>query len=138
MGRIADRSPRTLARSAGVFQALEGVTATFGQVYVLGQIVVRGNPAATASRMLEHETLYRLGFASALLAVAFHVAWGVLRYRLFAPVDRNVSLLSLAVLVVGCTMQAVAALLTATAAAACWIPSRRAARVHPTQALHSA
>ena len=50
MERIAEASPRFKARVAGVFQLLEALTATFGQVIVLGRLVVSGNAAATAGR----------------------------------------------------------------------------------------
>jgi NADPH:quinone reductase-like Zn-dependent oxidoreductase len=60
-------SPRAKARLAGVFETLEGLTSTFGQVSVLGKLIVVGNAAATAANILKHETLFRLGFASSLL-----------------------------------------------------------------------
>jgi len=50
--RIAEASPRFKARMAGVFQLLEGVTATYGEVIVLGNVVVAGNAAATAANIL--------------------------------------------------------------------------------------
>jgi hypothetical protein len=40
MERIAESSPRFTARMAGVCQLLEALTATFGQVIVLGKLVV--------------------------------------------------------------------------------------------------
>ena len=70
-----------------------------------------GNAAATAANILEHETLFRLGFASSLLGVAFHLGWAFLFYQLFRPVSRSVSLCALLVILVGCTIQAVTALL---------------------------
>ena len=51
MRALAEWSPRTLARAAGVFQILEGSASAFGQVYVFGQVVVRNDAAATASAM---------------------------------------------------------------------------------------
>ena len=46
--RMAALSPRTKARMAGGFQFLEGLTSPFGQVVVLGRLVV-GNAATTAA-----------------------------------------------------------------------------------------
>ena len=49
---------------AGVFQLLEGLAATYGQVIVLGKVVVDGNAAATAANILGHERLFWLGFCT--------------------------------------------------------------------------
>ncbi|MFZ1082822.1 MAG: DUF4386 domain-containing protein [Candidatus Kryptoniota bacterium] len=106
MERIAKRSPRSLARMAGVFQALENITATFGQVIVLGWLVVTGNAAATATNILWHQGLFWLGFASSLIGVVCHIAWALLLYDLLKPVNRRVSLFALSVMLVGCTIQA--------------------------------
>jgi signal transduction histidine kinase len=106
MERIAEASPRFKARIAGVFQLLEGLTATFGQVLVLGRLVVSGNAAATAANILGHERLFWLGFASSLIGVAFHIAWALLFYELFKIVNRSLSLLAAFVILVGCAIQA--------------------------------
>ena len=58
--RIAEASPRFKARMAGVFQLLEALTATFGQVIVRDRLVVAGNAAATAANILDHERLFWL------------------------------------------------------------------------------
>jgi hypothetical protein len=87
--RIADGSPLFKARMAGACQLLEAITATFGQVIVLGRLVVSGNAAATAANILGHERLFWLGFASSLLGVAFHIAWALLIYVLLRPVNRT-------------------------------------------------
>ena len=44
-------SPKAKARLAGVFEALEGFTSSWGQVTVLGKLVVVGNAAATAANI---------------------------------------------------------------------------------------
>jgi len=107
-------SPKAKARLAGVFEALEGFTSAWGQVTVLGQLIVVGDAAATAANILQHETLFRLGFASSLLGVVFHLAWAFLFYQLFRPVNRSVSFCALLVILVACTIQAVTALLYLT------------------------
>jgi len=93
-----------------VFEALEGFTASWGQVTVLGQLMVVGNAAATAASILQHGTLFRLGFTSSLLGVVFHLAWGFLFYQLFKPVNRSVWLFALLVILVYCALQAITAL----------------------------
>jgi Domain of unknown function (DUF4386) len=110
MERIAEASPRSLARMAGVSQLLEALTATFGQVFVLGRFVVSGNAAGTAANILGHERLFRLGFASSLIGVIFHIAWALLLYDLLKPVNRRLSLFAVFVILVGCAIQALASL----------------------------
>jgi len=104
-------SPKAKARLAGVFEALEGFTSSYGQMTVLGQLMVAGNTAATAANILQHETLFRLGFASSVLGVVFHLAWAFLFYQLFKPVNRNVSVFALLVILVCCALQVITALL---------------------------
>jgi len=60
--QIRETSPRSLARMAGVCQALEGLTATSGEVTILDKLVVSGNAMATAANILGHERLFWLGF----------------------------------------------------------------------------
>jgi hypothetical protein len=111
MERIAEVSPRFKARVAGVFEALEGLTSAYGQVVVLGRLVVAGNAAATAANILGHERLFWLGFVSSLLGVVFHIVWVFLFYKLFKPVNEGVSLLAAFVGLVVCAMQALTGLL---------------------------
>jgi hypothetical protein len=109
--RIAETSPRFRARVAGVFEMLEGMTSAFGQVFVLGKLIVYGNAAATAANILGHERLFWLGFVSSLIGVACHIAWILLFYYLFKPVNRSLSLLAAFVGLVVCAMQALTSLL---------------------------
>ncbi len=109
--RDPEASPRLLARMAGVFQLLEGLTTTSGQVVILGRLVVSGNPAATAANILGHQRLFWLGFAASIIGVVFHIAWALLIHDLFRPVKRRLSLFALLVILVGCAVQALACLL---------------------------
>lgn len=108
--RLAGVSPRSRARMAGVLYALEGAASVFGGVYFRGRFLVTGDPAATAHNILANEALFRAAFAAALLAVAFHLAYTVLFYDLFRPVNRSVALFAAFVSVVACALQAFAAL----------------------------
>jgi uncharacterized protein DUF4386 len=107
----AEGSPRLNARMAGAFQLLAAVTSAFGQVIVLGRLVIASNVAATAANILGHERLFWLGFASSLIGVTFHIAWALLLYQLFKPVNRSLSLLAAFVILVGCALQALTSLL---------------------------
>jgi len=110
-GRVTEASPRSLARLAGVFQGLEGATSAFGQVFILGKLVVFSSAAATAANILGHERLFWLGFASCIIGVAFHIAWALLLYDLLKPANRRLSLLAVFVILVGCAIQALTILL---------------------------
>jgi hypothetical protein len=96
---------------AGVFEVLEGMTSAFGQVFVLGRLVVFSDAAATAANILGHQPLFWLGFVSSLIGVACHIAWTLLFYELFKPVNRSLSLLAAFVGLVVCGLQALTSLL---------------------------
>ncbi|MBV8206390.1 MAG: DUF4386 domain-containing protein [Acidobacteria bacterium] len=104
-------SPKALARIAGLCQALEGTTATFGQVQVMGSLFVAGNAAASAGNIVAHERLFWLGFASSLLGAIFHIAWAVVMYFLLRPAGRKTSAFALSAILVGCAIQVVTAVL---------------------------
>ena len=108
--RIKKASPRFKARMAGVFYLLEGTMVTFGEVYVVGQLVVSGNATATATNVLAHESLLRWGFAAALIAVACHIVYTVLFYDLLKPVNRSLSLLAAFFSLVAIALQAFSSL----------------------------
>ena len=78
---------------------------------VVGRLVVAGDAAATAANLVAHERLYWLGLASCLVGVLFHVAWAALFYDLFKVVNRGVARFATFVILVGCAVQAVAAVL---------------------------
>lgn len=106
-------SPRSRAQLAGLLEALEGITSVIGQQYVLGRLVVPGDAAATARNIEAQEVLFRLGFSASVAAVAFHLVWAYLFYHLFRPVNRSLAGLATLIIVAGCSVQAVAALLYA-------------------------
>lgn len=109
--RIAEMSPRVKGRIAGAFEALEGFSSSYGQVIILGKLVVAGDAAATAANILGHERQLWLGFALSVAGVVFHLAWAFLFYELFKPVRRSVSLFAVFVILVCCAIQALTALL---------------------------
>lgn len=89
---------------------LEGATAVFGQIYLLGMFVVASDPAATATNILANESLFQLGFASSLIAVGFQLARAFFMYELLKPVNKSVSLFALLVILVGSALQALTSL----------------------------
>jgi hypothetical protein len=109
----AEASPRVKARTAAVLYLLEGLPAVFQQA-VIARLIVSGDAAATATNILANEMLFRVWFAAALLAVACHIAYTVLFYDLFRPVNRTIALLAAAVSLVACALQAFAALFQVT------------------------
>jgi hypothetical protein len=58
---------RRYAKIAGVAMLLSIVFGALGEAYLPGQIIVSGDPAATAANIVNHPTLFRLGFATYLV-----------------------------------------------------------------------
>jgi hypothetical protein len=107
--RITETSPRLKARMAGGLWLLYVSMAGLADFARRG-LVVNGDAAATATNILAHESLFRLGFAADLLAIACYIAMVALFYALFKPVNRTGSLLAAFFGLVGCTILAFAGL----------------------------
>ncbi len=106
--RIAVASPRPRARIAGAFYLLVFLT---GGLAVPGfKLVVSSDAAATATNILAHEPVFRLGFAALLMNVAVYIVVTLLFYDLFRPVNRSLSLLAAFFSLLGCAVQAFACL----------------------------
>lgn len=63
----------------------------FYLLYVPAQTVVSGNAAATAARVLSHETLYRWGMLAETLGAVIFIGLSLALYRLFEEVDRSLA-----------------------------------------------
>jgi len=103
-------SPRSMARLAAVFTLIEGNSAVFGQLRIPGQFIVTRDAEATAANILSNETLFQFGVTLTLIAVAAHIAWVVLFYDLFKPVNRTLSRLTAFVGLIAIALQAVSAI----------------------------
>src|SRR3954464_1476605 len=87
-------SVQSYARAAGVLFLISFVAGSFGEFYVPTKLIVVGNAAATVSNILDHEMLFRFGFAGYLLEALCDVALALVLYVLLKPVHRNLALLS--------------------------------------------
>jgi hypothetical protein len=105
MQPLAEVSPHPSARITGAVYLLYFLTAVIGGLFMRG-IVVDGDAAATANNLLAHQSLFRLGLATGLLATACYVAVTLLFYELFKPVNRSLSLLAAFFSLVGCAITA--------------------------------
>ena len=76
-----------------ILAALEGQAQVWGQLRIPGKLIVSTDVAVTAANILGNESLFRLGLALCVLAVAFNIARTVLLYVLFRPVGRIPALL---------------------------------------------
>jgi hypothetical protein len=97
-------------RSVGIVYLLYFVLA-FLAGFLMKGLVLPQDAAATASNLIAHEHLYRAAFAVNLVANAFYIAVTALFYRVFKPVDANLSLIAAAFSLTGCTVQIVGGLL---------------------------
>lgn len=88
-------SPQTWARLGGLFYLLIIVTGLFGEMAVRNAVVVPGDAAATAARLLASEPLWRIGLAGDLLQHVCDVPLALIFYLLLRPVQRHLALLAL-------------------------------------------
>ena len=110
MERIAKASPRVKARIAGVFYLLTILARVIADAFVRNRLVVSDDAAATATNIMAHQPLFRLGFAADIVAFASYIALTALLYELFKPVNRSLSLVAAFFSLVACVVQAVSSL----------------------------
>ena len=106
---ITEPSPRFKARLAGFFYLLTILTGTFA--FISGaKFIVSGDAAVTASNILANESMFRLSFASNLIAGVCYIVVAVLLYGLLKPVNRTLSLLAAFLSLAGCASGALVGL----------------------------
>ena len=108
LDRIVDVSPRSRARLAG---AIALITTTSGfSVFVRGKLVDLNDAAVTAHNILANELLFRFAILGDVIALLY-IAYSLLLYDVFRPVNRSISLLAAFFSLVGCATSAVLCLL---------------------------
>jgi hypothetical protein len=76
------------ARVAGAVYLSLVLSAPFSLLYVPGQLIVRGNAAATANNILTHEMLFRLCIVADLFSSVIFICLGLALYRLLSSVNK--------------------------------------------------
>lgn len=94
MNRAPEASPQNYARIGGILYLFIIVAALFGEVFVRGKLIVKGDAAATANNILASEALFRVGLAGELLTCVCDVTLAMILYVLLKPVNRNLALLA--------------------------------------------
>ena len=83
--------PKRLARIAGVFYLLVGITGGFAEGFVDPKIYVAGNAAATAGNVLANQGLVRMSVVSHLVDAVFFVLTAMALYILLQHVHKSVA-----------------------------------------------
>jgi len=96
-------SNKKTARIAGLMYLGNIITGIFAQV-VRSTLIVPGDAAATASKIMASESLFRIGFISDLIMVIFYLLMGLAFYELLKPVNKSVALLMLLMNLAGVPM----------------------------------
>jgi Domain of unknown function (DUF4386) len=91
---IPDAAQAKAARLAGAMYLITMATAIFGQSFVRGSLLVRGDATQTAQNIIGSERLFRVGIAADIVTFT---GVGVLIWALYVllrPVGRNLALLA--------------------------------------------
>jgi len=131
--RMAAASPQRLARIAGL---IGWITTSAGfSAFVVGNLVVYSDAAATAHHILANELLYRLAVVGDTIS-ALYIVFTLLLYYLLRPVSRSIAVLGALFSLVGI---AVGMLIPLFEAATLWVlkdaPSLGAFNLEQAQAI---
>jgi hypothetical protein len=94
------RSATNPGRFAGWLYILTSIFGFFAMGYVPDNLIVHGNAAATASNIVAHETLFRLGIAAELIGMAGFIFVADALYDLLKGVNRRHASLMVTLIVV--------------------------------------
>jgi hypothetical protein len=92
--RIADRSPRAMARFAGFLYLVITIAAIVAHFYVPSRLLAPGDAAATANNILASEPLFRIGIASEFVVLLCEIVLSIVLYVLLKPVSKTLSLVA--------------------------------------------
>jgi hypothetical protein len=91
--RTAETSPLVYARVAGFLYLLLLPLGIFGILYVPSTVIVPGDAAATANKIMASEPLFRLSIVTALLVQIVNIFVVLCLYKLLKPVNKDMALL---------------------------------------------
>jgi hypothetical protein len=77
------------ARIAGAVYLSMAFTAPFSLIYVPSKLIVRGDAAATANKILAHEMLFRAGIVADLISSVIFILVVLALYRLLSGVNKT-------------------------------------------------
>ena len=80
-------------RAAGLLYLLLVLAGPVRILYIPSKLFVHGNATATASNIVAHESLFRLGMLSDLFVGTIVIFLALALYRLFKVVDQNLAVL---------------------------------------------
>jgi hypothetical protein len=103
--RIAESSPRRMARISGGLYLINIIGGAFAIGYVAAALVVPGDAAATAHNIQARELLYRLGLVAHLIVTLTNIPLAVIFYDLFKVVNRRVASLVVFIMLVATTIE---------------------------------
>ena len=95
------------ARVAGAWYLSMVLVGPLTLIYIPTKLIVRGDAAATAGRILAHETLFRLGIFADLVGAALFVGAALALGRLFESVSRTRVAQMVAIVVLSATIACV-------------------------------
>src|ERR1700682_6127229 len=84
-------SPYNPGRVAGFWYLLLVIIGPLRLIYIPEKLFVHGNATATINNIAAHELLFRLGILADLIGAVILVFLTLAFYRLFAGVDRNLT-----------------------------------------------
>jgi hypothetical protein len=108
------KSLKRTARIAGLWYLVFSLS-PFYLLYVPSQTIVNNDAAATAVRVLGHQTLFRWGILAETLGVAIFIGLSLALYRLFEDVDRHRARQLVALVLVSSTLGLVSVIFNAAA-----------------------
>src|SRR5687768_1247234 len=89
----ASPAQRTAAKIIGIIYPIQMATGIFGEVFVRGQLIARGDPTKTAENIVASEQLFRLSIAGDLITYILVMVLTWAFYVLLRPVNRHLALL---------------------------------------------
>ena len=92
------------ARIAGAIYLSMILVAPFAMIYVPNRLFVRGDATATATNVLAHETLFRLGIGAGVIAHVIFIALAFALYRLLSDVNRFWAQVMVALVLISATI----------------------------------
>ena len=92
--RTAETKPQIYARIGGVLYLIIIAAGLFAQAFVQDKLIVPADAAATATNIMAHESLFRLGIVADLMTFLCAIVLTMILYVLLKPVNRNLALLT--------------------------------------------